>query len=184
MRVILANMKNSVRIVAVVTLAIALIIVSACASGGSTSENSADAAITSKVKTRLASDPEINPFRIDVDTNASVVTLNGTVKRESQREEAEKLAETTTGVLSVVNEISVGDKAFSETTDDVWITTKITSKLTADPEINPFTIDVDCHRGVVTLTGSVNRASQRIEVEKHATETKGVRKVVNKITVK
>lgn len=177
-------MRIFIRTIAAFSLCIVLTIVCACTSGGTASETSSDAAITSKVKARLAADPEVNPFRIDVDTSRGVVTLSGTVKRKTQRKEAVRLAATTTGVLDVVNDIKVGEKAFSETADDAWITTKITTKLTADPEINPFTIDVDCNKGIVTLKGSVKRPGQRIEAEKHATNTQGVRQVINKIKVK
>lgn len=60
-----------------------------------------DAAITAKIKTKLAADPEINPFTIDVDTVNGQVTLNGVVKTEAQKAEAIKHARQTRGVTEV-----------------------------------------------------------------------------------
>lgn len=68
----------------------------------------ADAELTAKVKAKLTADPEINPFRIDVDTIDGKVTLSGKVASERQREEAQRLAEGTEGVLEVVNNLEVG----------------------------------------------------------------------------
>ena len=69
-----------------------------------------DIEITAKVKTKLAADPEINPFRIDVDTVNGRVTLSGTVRTERQREEAETLARGTEGVSEVRNLLEVGPR--------------------------------------------------------------------------
>lgn len=66
---------------------------------------------------------------------------------------------------------------------DAEITAKIKSKLTADPEVNPFTIDVDTVNGRVTLTGVVRTEGQREEAEKHARGTEGVAEVENLLEV-
>lgn len=65
--------------------------------------------------------------------------------------------------------------------DDAWITTKITSKFTADPEVNPFEIDVDTDDGVVRLSGMVETENQRSEAIKLAANTEGVTRVINDI---
>lgn len=70
----------------------------------------ADAEVTARVKTKLTTDPEINPFRIDVDTLDGKVTLSGMVASERQREEAQRLAEGTEGVVEVVNNLEVGER--------------------------------------------------------------------------
>ena len=66
-----------------------------------------DAAITAKVKARLTADPEVNPLHVDVDTIEGRVTLNGIVATRAQRDEAEKLARGTEGVVEVVNLLRV-----------------------------------------------------------------------------
>ncbi|HEX5761138.1 MAG TPA: BON domain-containing protein [Thermoanaerobaculia bacterium] len=66
-----------------------------------------DATVTARVKARLAADPDVNAFHIDVDTVDGRVTLNGKVATAHQREEAEDLARHTQGVREVVNLIRV-----------------------------------------------------------------------------
>lgn len=70
-----------------------------------------DAAITAKVKGRLAADPEVAALHIDVDTVDGRVTLNGKVASEAQRQEAHKLATNTEGVREVVNLIQVAGQS-------------------------------------------------------------------------
>jgi osmotically-inducible protein OsmY len=69
-----------------------------------------DAEITAKIKSKLTADPEVNPFTIDVDTVNGRVTLNGVVRTEGQREEAEKHARNTEGVVEVENLLEVGER--------------------------------------------------------------------------
>jgi osmotically-inducible protein OsmY len=65
--------------------------------------------------------------------------------------------------------------------EDAEIATKIKSKLTGDPEINPFNIDVDVNEGVVRLSGKVEKAEARNEAVAHARDTEGVVRVINDI---
>jgi hyperosmotically inducible protein len=70
-----------------------------------------------------------------------------------------------------------------EQVDDGAIVSKIKAKLTADPDINPFNIDVDSNGGEVTLQGTVAKDSARSGAERHARDTDGVRRVINLIKV-
>ena len=79
----------------------------ACSSTRSVAEQVDDASITAAVKTKLAADPIINPFNIDVDTLNGVVTLSGIVAKAEAKNEAERLARRTDGVMRVVNNIQV-----------------------------------------------------------------------------
>jgi osmotically-inducible protein OsmY len=67
--------------------------------------------------------------------------------------------------------------------DDATIGTAIKAKITVDPELNPFEIDVDVDEGMVRLSGVVESASDRAEAESLAENTDGVRGVRNDITV-
>ena len=64
-----------------------------------------DAALTAKIKSKMALDDTISARYIDVDTRDSVVTLSGTVESESQRQRALQLARETEGVVSVVDHL-------------------------------------------------------------------------------
>jgi osmotically-inducible protein OsmY len=83
------------------------------------------------------------------------------------------------GYIATQKEQSAG-----EVIDDQWITAKIKTKFIADPDLKAFQINVDTENGVVTLRGSVG---SKDEVEKallSARNTKGVKKVIDKLTVK
>ncbi|HEV8240197.1 MAG TPA: BON domain-containing protein [Thermoanaerobaculia bacterium] len=69
-----------------------------------------EATLTAKVKAKLAADPEVTAYTIDVDTVGTVVTLSGRVKTADESAEAEKLARDTEGVTSVVNRLAVGNE--------------------------------------------------------------------------
>ena len=74
---------------------------------GQAKDASADAAITSAVKTKLLGDTKVAGLKIDVDTKDNVVTLTGTVKSAAEKAEAVRLAKTTTGVKSVVDRLTI-----------------------------------------------------------------------------
>jgi len=66
-----------------------------------------DAGITTKVNAGLAQDPDLSAIKIDVDTLAGVVTLNGPVKSEQARDRASQIAQAVPGVTSVVNNLTI-----------------------------------------------------------------------------
>ena len=169
---------------AFVLVALVTILTVGCATTQPLGGQASDAAITSKVKSKIAADPEVNPFRIDVDTHDGVVTLRGKVEKAVARDEAEKHAAATRGVTSVRNQITVvGANADGSFLSDKGIAAKVKSKLAADPELNPFNIDVDVEDGHVTLSGAVRSATARAEAEKLAANTKGVTGVSNELEV-
>jgi osmotically-inducible protein OsmY len=71
----------------------------------------------------------------------------------------------------------------NEAMDSATITSKVKSKLAADPGINALFIDVDTDNGRVTLKGKVALAGQRDIAERIARQTEGVTDVVNQIQV-
>ena len=64
--------------------------------------------MTARVKTRLTTHPDLNPFQIDVDTVDGVVTLNGEVPTEDDRDAALEVARGTKGVVKVVDNLKIG----------------------------------------------------------------------------
>lgn len=67
-----------------------------------------DAGITTAVKTKMAADDVVKASEINVDTHNHVVTLNGTVGSQAEKERAALIARDTNGVTSVVDDITVG----------------------------------------------------------------------------
>ena len=67
----------------------------------------APAAVTAKIKSKLALDDLVKARNIDVDTNGTVVTLTGVVGSEAERKRAVELAKETEGVTSVIDHLGV-----------------------------------------------------------------------------
>jgi hyperosmotically inducible protein len=240
-----------------------------------------DAALSASVKTSLAADDQVKASAVKVTTVDHVVTLSGSVPSEAVKERALKIARDTSGVSSVVDQLTVGkttaqkaaggvekgadksasavgtaahksagavdkskdkvgdaaektgeavgtaakatgkavgtaaektadavgvgaDKTKESTTSagqktkqktteaakktgevvtDAAITTAVKTKLLGDGKTPGLKIDVDTDNGVVTLTGDVATAEARAEALRLARTTKGVKRVVDKLTV-
>jgi hyperosmotically inducible periplasmic protein len=65
------------------------------------------AALTSKIKAKMALDDVVKASDIDVDTDGSVVTLTGEVRSADERRRAVRIATETTGVTKVVNRLNL-----------------------------------------------------------------------------
>lgn len=66
---------------------------------------------------------------------------------------------------------------------DPGITTAVKSKMAADDTVKAYQIDVDTQEGVVTLTGTVASTAARDRAVQLATETDGVTRVEDRLTV-
>ena len=66
-----------------------------------------DAVITTSVKAELVKDPSLSALKINVDTDAGRVVLQGTAPSSQAREQAQKLALAVKGVVSVDNQLKV-----------------------------------------------------------------------------
>ena len=68
-------------------------------------ETVAEAAISSKIKAKMALDDSVRALRIDVTTQGSTVTLSGQAGSKAEHERAVQLARETDGVSHVVDHI-------------------------------------------------------------------------------
>ena len=143
-----------------------------------------DSTITSRIKSAMVKDDLIKAYRVDVDTVEGHVTLTGMVKSRRESQRAIQLASRERGVKSVRNNLQIGEKTLSESLNDSWLGSKIKSKLIAEPEVRSLNIDVDVHKGVVTLTGVVGSKYQKKRAMAIARATEGTRRVVDNLRVK
>ena len=143
-----------------------------------------DSTITTRIKNAMIKDEVIKAQKIDVDTVDGHVTLTGVVESSAVSRRAVQIAAGEAGVKSVKNNLLIGQKTWSETFNDNWLVSKIKSKLLAEPEIRSLNIDVDVHKGVVTLTGVVGNSYQRKRAIEIARTTDGVRRVVDNLKVR
>jgi len=67
-----------------------------------------EAALTTKIKAKMALDDTVKARAIDVTTHGSVVTVSGTVSSAAERDRALALARETAGVTQVVDHLQIG----------------------------------------------------------------------------
>lgn len=80
----------------------------------SASQYVAGAALTARVKTQLATESALNPFKVRVESTRGVVTLSGDVSSEAERRLAERVARDVDGVEAVHNALRVRAEAGEE----------------------------------------------------------------------
>ena len=66
-----------------------------------------NAALTAKIKSKMALDDQVKALSIDVDTRGTAVTLTGAVHSEAERAKALQLARDTEGVTSVTDRLVI-----------------------------------------------------------------------------
>jgi hyperosmotically inducible protein len=168
-----------------------------------------DADLENNVKARLDTDSQLKAAGIDVDADAddNKVTLSGTVESEALRMKAVEMAKSAQPGVVITDRIDVkpreatratytedqarqerekgksaGDK-IGDTLDDAWIHTKIVTKLITDSNTPERKINVDVLNGAVTLRGTVDNNEQKMEAERLAKNTEGVKQVINQLKV-
>ena len=176
--------KSKLTLAALAFTLVAVLALGACSTTEPMGQQVDDAALTSKVKAKLAADPDVNPFEIDVDTTDGVVSLRGRVEEASDKTVAGRLARETQGVKRVNNRITVGmDPDDQAPGADAAIVAAVEGKLAADPDVSSANIDVDVQDGVVTLSGTVKSAANRAKAESVAKSVSGVKSVRNELKV-
>ena len=101
------RMRNIYSLLSVTVLS--LILTSGCTAltGKTAGSNVDDATITASVKTNLAAEKADTLTRIDVDTNEGIVSLNGVVESAAMKQRAAEIAQRTSGVKNVVNNLQI-----------------------------------------------------------------------------
>ncbi len=96
-------------------LGVSLMILTACESmtGKTTGQTIDDATVTASVQAKLTGDKLSNFSRINVDTDRSVVSLNGVVRTVEEKSRAEELARQVAGVTNVNNNLQIQSLSIS-----------------------------------------------------------------------
>jgi osmotically-inducible protein OsmY len=138
-----------------------------------------DEVIELKAKGRIGEAfPDDERARIKTTSYNRMVLLTGEVATEADKTTAEQAVARIDNVLSVVNELRVGQPAtLSERTRDTFVTTKVKASLVDAKDVFANSIKVVTHRGVVYLMGRVTEreATRATEI---ARGVSGVAKVV------
>ena len=156
-----------------------------------------DAAIQDRIEHRLATDSDVGKYDIAVKVSSGVVTLNGAVATDGQKDTATRLANVS-GVTKVDNDIKVDkdvDRTLTERAKsgltkkgeaitDAWITAKVKWFYVGEYSLKASDITVDTNNRVVTLKGTVTTAAGKTRAIELAKQTDGVSRVEDQLVVK
>ena len=124
------------------------------------------------------SDEEYDKCHLVVVSYNGFVLLAGQVTSEELKIRAAKLIREIPTVKHVYNELEIAAPSSKMTrTSDAWITTKIKSKLLANPDIPGLRVKVVTENGVVFLLGLLNSEEAK-RVGEISSEVKGVQRIV------
>jgi hyperosmotically inducible protein len=157
----------------------------------SVKDSSQDAATTSKVKTALLLSKHVSAFDIKTTTSHGVVSLTGEVPSEATRRLAGAIAQDTSGVAHVQNDLVVNpgtgrNPAMANLGDrvaDLEVKTIVIDRLARAPELQDKRLTVQVARQIVTLEGTVDSPEQKRAAEDIALEVPGVQNVVSQLIV-
>jgi len=151
----------------------------------SVKDTSQDAATTSKVKTALLLSKNVPT------TSQGVVSLSGEVPSEETRRLAGAIAQDTSGVSQVQNNLVVNPGAgrnpamanLGDRVADLEVKTIVIDRLARSPELKDKRLNVQVSKQVVTLDGTVDSLAQKRAAEQIAVEAPGVQSLVSQLTV-
>lgn len=151
-----------------------------------------DAVITARLETTYLFNRHLSALAIDVETRDGIVTLQGAVPGDIQRDLAAAIARNVDGVVQVRDELRIADepaaadgpdRAFGDAVRDATLTASIKISLAVERGVKATDINVDTVHGSVTLTGAVGSQAERQLAERIARDTQGVRDVLNRLEV-
>lgn len=150
------------------------------------SEATKDTWYTSMTKIALYADTRVSGNKVHVETKNGVVTLRGKVNTAAEKQAAEEVAKTVTGVVSVKNNLQVVPAAEQKAVDanDSDLKTAIEKRIKQDASLKKADISVRVDKGVVTLTGDVNDIGMRAHASEVSRGVPGVRSVKNELKEK
>lgn len=139
-----------------------------------------DQVIREKVRKSLERDAHVGMLDIDADSRGGKLYLLGVVQSQFESRRAELLAANVTGVLEVVNRLTVD---YTWTNKPDWeLKEDVESQFFWSPFVDGDAVTVRVNDGIVTLSGSVDSNQERGAAQDNA-EQAGARRVVNQLTV-
>lgn len=108
---------------------------------------------------------------------AGTVLMAGCDQRPAANSAATKTDRATTAVSNAADKTAA-------VADDAAITAKVKAALLAEPGLKSLQINVDTSGATVTLTGTVDNPDLRERAKQIASNTSGVKGVVDQLTVK
>jgi osmotically-inducible protein OsmY len=132
-------------------------------------------------------------YRYDQDMNSQLnlsvyqgrVVITGAVSNPEWRVEAVRLAWQVDGVKEVHSDVEVANKStLVDAARDTWISTRLRSAITFDPQIRSLNYSVETVNGTVFLMGSARTQGELDLVTNYARNIPNVRRVVSYVEVR
>jgi hyperosmotically inducible protein len=154
-------------------------------------DTSQDAATTTKVKTALLLSKHVSAFDTMVGTARGEVTLTGEVPTEEIKRLAAAIAQDTSGVKAVHNNLTVNPEVsgnpevanIGDRVADLEIKTLVTDQLAQAPELKDERITVQVSKRRVSLDGTVDSSAQRRAADRIALLVPGVQELTSNLIV-
>jgi len=154
-------------------------------------ESTQDAATTSRVRTALLLSKHVSPFDIKVQTIQGEVTLDGQVPSEQVKNVAGAIAQDTSSVKQVHNNLGVNPgiernpdrEHLGERVADLEIQTLVTDALSKNADLAEKHIATQVKSRTVALTGMVQTTNQKYTAEQIAWQVPGVQGLTNNLSV-
>jgi len=159
-------------------------------------QKSADETLKDRIDFGLETSSIVRKYDIKVKVAGGQVILSGDVATEAQKAEAGRLAKVAGATLvqntividpdedkSVTDRMKAGMNKAGEKINDSWIHTKVNWFFLGDDLLKGSDINVDVKDNVVTLKGTVKNAAARTRAVALASDTEGVKRVVDQLIV-
>lgn len=149
-----------------------------------------DGWIALKIRSTLLVKANVSATATTVNVKDGVVTLTGTAINAAQRDLTEAYAKDIDHVKAVRNEMvveasaPVASSTVGETIDDASITSQVKFALLSHSSTSALSTKVITENAVVSITGVAKSDAEKSLVTKLAQDTRGVKSVVNDMTVK
>jgi hyperosmotically inducible protein len=148
-----------------------------------------DAWIALKIRSKLLVKANVSASSTKVNVKDGIVTLTGTAENLAQKDLTEAYAKDIDNVKSVKNELVVeapaaGSSTVGESIDDASITSQVKFALMSHRSTSALSTKVITENAVVSITGVAGSDAEKSLVTKLAQDTRGVKSVVNDMTVK
>lgn len=154
-------------------------------------DSSQDAATTTKVKTALLLSKHVSAFDTAVGTARGEVTLTGEVPTQDIKRLAAAIAQDTSGVKTVHNNLTVNPgvagnpevASIGDRVADLEIKTLVTDQLAQAPELKDERITVQVNKRSVSLDGTVSSPAQRRAADRIVLLVPGVQHLTSNLVV-
>jgi hyperosmotically inducible protein len=148
-----------------------------------------DAWIALKIRSELLVKANVSASATKVDVRDGIVTLSGTASSAAQKDLTEAYAKDIDNVKAVRNQMVVetpaaGTSTVGEVIDDASITSEVKYALLSHGSTSALATKVTTVDSVVSITGVAGSDAEKDLVTKLAQDTRGVKSVVNDMTVK